>query len=159
MAGSETVVPDSRVLMRRSLQASLAELPSLVEQVEESIVRAGLPLDLGLQFTLAFDEVLTNIASHATAAAGRAVSVDIVLQLFADRLQATVSDDGPAFDMTLVADPDLDADLDERSIGGLGLFIVRNVMDEVIHDRLGSQNRLVLIKRLDRSGPTEDGAD
>jgi serine/threonine-protein kinase RsbW len=154
MTGSVHVDPDGGVLMQCSLPASLNELPGLVEQVETSIVEAGLPIELGLQFTLAFDEILTNLASHATQVAGREIGVEVALRLYGDRLEATIWDDGPPFDMTKTADPDIDAGLEDRAVGGLGLFIVRNVMDEVVHDRLGARNRLFLIKRLDASpGP------
>ncbi|WP_051328520.1 ATP-binding protein [Geminicoccus roseus] len=148
MTGSVRVDPDGGILMHCSLPASLSELPGLVEQVETSIVEAGLPLELGLQFTLAFDEILTNLASHATQAAGREIEVEVALRLYPDRLEATIWDDGPAFDVNSVPPPDLDEELEEREAGGLGLFIVRNVMDQVVHDRLGSRNRLFLIKRL-----------
>ena len=150
MAGSGAVVPVGGVLMRRSLQASLMELPGLVEEAEATLADAGVPMDIGLQFIIAFDEIFTNLASHGQAEAGKDVSADIVLQLFEDRVQATITDDGPPFDMTAVSDPDIAADLDTREFGGLGLFIVKNIMDEVIHDRLGNRNRLLLIKRLDR---------
>jgi serine/threonine-protein kinase RsbW len=149
MTGSVRVDPDGGVLMQCSLPASLNQLSYLVEQVESSIVEAGLPMELGLQFTLAFDEILTNLASHATQVAGREIQVEVALRLYPDRLDATVWDDGPAFDMTQAADPDIEAGLAERAVGGLGLFIVRNVMDEVVYDRLGARNRLFLIKRLD----------
>ena len=148
MAGSEGVDPAGSVLLEYSLLASLDELPGLVEQVESCILLAELPLETGLQFTIAFDEVISNLASHATAAAGRDVHVDVILVLYPGRLEATVWDDGPPFDMTSVQDPDTDASLDERSIGGLGLFIVRSVMDEVLHDHLDGKNRLFLSKRI-----------
>lgn len=154
MAGSGAVVPDGGVLMRRSLQASLTELPGLVEEAEAVLADAGVSADIGLQFVIAFDEVFTNLASHGRTVAGRDVVADVLLQLFQDRVQATIIDDGPPFDMTAIPDPDLAADLEARTAGGLGLFIVRNIMDEVIHDRFGNRNRLVLIKRLqERSDP------
>lgn len=152
VTGSVRIGPDGGILMQCSLPASLNELPRLVEQVESSIVAAGLPVELGLQFTLAFDEILTNLASHATQNAGREIQVDVALRLYPDRLEATIWDDGPFFDLTRLEDPDVEAGLEERPVGGLGLFIVRNVMDQVIHDRLGHRNRLFLIKRLDPGG-------
>jgi serine/threonine-protein kinase RsbW len=148
MAGSTRLDSGGSLLMKRSLTASLAELPGLVEQAETSMAKAELPLEVGLNFALAFDEILTNLANHASTDAGRDVCVEVVVYRYADRVEATIWDNGPPFDLASIQPPDIEAGLDVRSLGGLGLFIVRNVMDEVMHDRLGGRNRLFLSKHL-----------
>ncbi len=60
----------------------------------------------------------------------------------------TIEDDGPRFDPLSLPPPDVTASLDERPIGGLGLFLVRQLMDAVSYDRVGARNRLRMTKRV-----------
>jgi serine/threonine-protein kinase RsbW len=60
----------------------------------------------------------------------------------------TVEDDGPQFDPLLLPPPDLTASLAERRVGGLGVFLVRQMMDAVSYQRVGRRNRLSMTKTL-----------
>ena len=59
-----------------------------------------------------------------------------------------MSDNGAAFDPLSVPAPDLTTSLDERAVGGLGLHLVRNLMDRVSYSRAGERNQLTLVKAL-----------
>mgnify|MGYP003444340506 CR=1 FL=1 len=59
-----------------------------------------------------------------------------------DRLALAFRDDGAAFDPLARADPDLDAGIDERPIGGLGIFLVRELAESVSYERIGRDNVL-----------------
>ena len=61
----------------------------------------------------------------------------------------TVKDDGPEFDPTRLPDPDITAGLSARPVGGLGVFLVRQMMDEVRYERVGESNRLRMTKQLE----------
>ncbi len=67
----------------------------------------------------------------------------------------TIEDDGVAFDPLAIAPSSLDDDIDQRAMGGLGIHLVRELMDEMRYVRVGSRNRLTLIKRL--GGPSGHG--
>jgi serine/threonine-protein kinase RsbW len=60
----------------------------------------------------------------------------------------TIEDDGVAFDPLARAAPDVTADLDEREIGGLGIHLVRTLMDGMTYERRGERNVLVIVKRV-----------
>jgi serine/threonine-protein kinase RsbW len=64
----------------------------------------------------------------------------------ADAIELVVEDGGPAFDPLQQATPDLEAALDDRPVGGLGIHLVRQMMDEVAYQRTGQRNRLTMRK-------------
>lgn len=97
---------------------------------------------------LAADEAASNIIEHAYA--GRAdAQFELSCDFQKDRLIITFYDQGKPFDVSKVKKPDLKADLSERKIGGLGIFLMRKLMDEVHYKTAGSENVLTLIKRRD----------
>lgn len=63
-------------------------------------------------------------------------------------MTAEVVDDAPAFDPLAREEPDIDAELDEREVGGLGIHLLRRMMDEVTYARVDGHNRLRFAKRL-----------
>jgi serine/threonine-protein kinase RsbW len=63
-----------------------------------------------------------------------------------------VEDDGPAFDPLLLPAPDVAASLEERKVGGLGVFLVRQMMDAVSYQRVAARNQLRMTKRLIAGG-------
>ena len=102
-------------------------------------------------FEVALEEVFINIATHG-APAGRPAQVAVSLQRDGEDLTLMIEDDGPAFDPLTLPAPNVHARLDERRIGGLGVHLVRQLMDTVSYERDGGRNRLRLRKRLARSG-------
>lgn len=95
---------------------------------------------------LAADEAASNIIEHAYQGRGDA-SFDMSIDFAKDRLVITFRDHGERFDVSKVSPPDLKADLSERKIGGLGIYLMRKLMDEVHYSSTGSENVLTLTKR------------
>jgi serine/threonine-protein kinase RsbW len=96
---------------------------------------------------LAADEAASNIIEHAYAGVSNA-SLDVTCELTGDELTITMHDTGKPFDPSKVKQPNLKADLSERQIGGLGLYLMRKLMDDVQYEansRTG--NVLTMIKR------------
>ena len=102
-----------------------------------------LPEDAAHRVISAFVEAFNNAVIHAYKGIP-AGPVEIELRVLKDRLRVTVSDQGKSFAPDKVPEPDLDA-LPE---GGLGLFIIRNFMDSVRYERIGSRNVLTMEKML-----------
>jgi anti-sigma regulatory factor (Ser/Thr protein kinase) len=75
-------------------------------------------------------------------------TVEVSLALVENGLTMTVEDNGPQFDPLTLPPPDLTTSLAERPVGGLGVFLVRRVMDAVSYQRVGSLNRLTVTKSL-----------
>lgn len=96
---------------------------------------------------MAVDEACTNIIEHAYGGEGRG---DIECTCWVDdgELTVTLRDYGSPFDPSSVPEPDINAGLEERREGGLGLYLIRNLMDEVDFEFTSdSGNILTLVKR------------
>ena len=100
---------------------------------------------------VSLDEVLANVVRHGLAGRGDSATVELELQLDSGeppRCELLVSDDGPEFDPLAAAAPDTTLAVEERPIGGLGIELVKRLMDEVRYERSGGRNRLRLARRL-----------
>ena len=95
---------------------------------------------------LAADEAASNIIEHAYAGRSDA-SFEMTCEFKKDRLIVTFTDQGRSFDFANVTKPDVKADLSERKIGGLGVYLMRKLMDDVQYESTGSENILTLTKR------------
>ena len=99
---------------------------------------------------LATDEAFTNIVEHAYGGESNDL-VEVTCKLHDDSLEIILYDCGEAFDPTTVPEPNLDAPLEERETGGLGIFFMRKLMDEVHFSPApvdsGGCNTLTLVKR------------
>jgi serine phosphatase RsbU (regulator of sigma subunit)/ABC-type amino acid transport substrate-binding protein/anti-sigma regulatory factor (Ser/Thr protein kinase) len=96
---------------------------------------------------IVFDEFLNNIISYAYND-NHEHNIDINVKLIKNHLAVTIIDDGIPFDPFSSKSPDTDSSLDEREIGGLGIHLVRNMMDKVSYQRKDDKNIVKLIKSL-----------
>lgn len=95
--------------------------------------------------SLAVDEAVTNIINHGYR--GQSGSIEIILKSHADRLEVLLRDDAPSFNPLRIPKPDLDAPLDKRKSGGLGIFLARKLTDRIVYRRLPDErNELKLVK-------------
>jgi anti-sigma regulatory factor (Ser/Thr protein kinase) len=96
-----------------------------------------------------FEELLSNIVSHAYRDEGEH-TIDLRAELSADRLALTITDDGRPFNPFTSVAPDTTAvSTQEREPGGLGIHLVRNMMDEVSYRRRTNKNVVILVKHLE----------
>jgi serine/threonine-protein kinase RsbW len=94
---------------------------------------------------LAADEAASNIIEHAYGGISDA-TFELTCEFKQNRLIITMLDHGKSFDITKVAKPNLKADLTKRKIGGLGIYLMRKLMDEVHYEVTTSGNLLTLVK-------------
>lgn len=127
--------------LRLQLANRLPEIHRVAKAVDAFCRDKGLPAKDAHDFTLILDEVITNIISYALDKT-RDHTITVDLALTDGRLVAEVTDPGIPFDPLQVPEPDLDADLEDRPIGGLGIHFLRTLMDEAHYRRDGSLNRL-----------------
>jgi anti-sigma regulatory factor (Ser/Thr protein kinase) len=95
-------------------------------------------------FQVALDEVISNIVRHGQAGA----PIQISLRLTGDALEMEISDEATPFNPLDAPLPDTAAPLEGRKVGGLGIALVRQLMDVVEYDRTTGRNRLVLRRRV-----------
>ena len=130
-----------------AMAAQLEELSGLQEQVARFGAAQGWPADWEYQVELAIEELVVNIVNYGFDAdsAGR---VELVLDSGPDALTIEITDNGRPFDpFNEAPPPDLDSDVDERPIGGLGVHFVKTMMDEASYRREGDRNHVRLVKR------------
>jgi anti-sigma regulatory factor (Ser/Thr protein kinase) len=100
---------------------------------------------------VALDEVLANVVRHGLEGReGGSVEVELTLDTGVEPplCRVVVADDGPEFDPLSAAEPDTSLGVEDRPIGGLGIALVRRLMDEVAYERRDGRNRLRFARRL-----------
>jgi len=124
----------------------LPELDVLARKVEEFSTAAALGETEQFHLNLMLDELVTNIIRYAYADEAEH-RIEIDLRATAEGFEASVTDDGVAFNPLEKAPPQLDAPLDERPVGGLGIHLVRRLVDQIEYQRIDERNRLRFSKK------------
>jgi anti-sigma regulatory factor (Ser/Thr protein kinase) len=132
---------------RTTVPADAAQLPALVQFLQSFWTAQKLPPAQALTFELALEEVFLNVVLHG-APFGPLPRIEVTLALLGHGLTMTVEDTGPHFDPTALPSPDVTASAASRPVGGLGVFLVRQMMDAVSYERVGERNRLRMTKYL-----------
>ena len=109
-----------------------------------------IPADVAWRLRLAIDEIVANIASHG-AKVGVPPAIDVTFHREGSRVHVMIADDGPAFDPLVRPDPDTALPLEAREPGGLGIALVKSLMDEVRNERT-TRNVLTLTKDIGAGG-------
>lgn len=123
----------------------MAQLEPFIEQVSDAF---GVAPDVVFQLNLALDEALANSVNYAYGADGNG---EIVLEASKDdeNIVFRLIDSGSPFDPTGEGeDVDTTSSAEERPIGGLGIFLIKQMMDEVSYERNGDENILIMKKKL-----------
>ena len=139
--------------MRKStFEANFHNLDEIREFVGEAARQIGFSDKDIYAIQLAADEASSNIIEHAYAGI-EGGKIEIDLNISDKVLKITMRDQGKSFDPSSVPEPNIKADLSERKIGGLGMYLMRKLMDEVSYTTSPEKgNILIMIKRLGESG-------
>jgi serine/threonine-protein kinase RsbW len=125
-----TAAADPDAVRRITLAADFASLETVRAFVAQAARDGALREAEVYAVQLAVDEAFTNIIEHAYQGESPEL-VECTCQVGGDRLTITLRDCGAPFNPWEIPDPDLDASLEDRTAGGLGLFFMRQMMDEV----------------------------
>jgi len=132
---------------RMTIGADGSEIAKVTAAFVEFADAHALPAAVRRSLQVALDEMLSNTIMHGfTDGEGGEVTAEVVLDT--DRVCITLTDDGRPFDPLQMPAPDTTLTTQQRRIGGLGIHLVRHMMDEISYDRRGDRNVLVLAKRL-----------
>uniref|UniRef100_I2Q2F0 Anti-sigma regulatory factor (Ser/Thr protein kinase) n=1 Tax=Desulfovibrio sp. U5L TaxID=596152 RepID=I2Q2F0_9BACT len=130
------------------LHNRLLELDRVADAVEAFGEAHGLPARLRFQIRLVLDELLTNIISYGYPEDGDHL-ITVAMGQEGSRLRFVLEDDARPFDPLTAKTPDTMGTPEERRIGGLGIHLVRTIMDRVAYERVDDTNRLILEKDID----------
>ena len=140
---SQTVCSDRKLVMRNNI-ADIALLTEYVEKLSEDF---QLPLDAGFKLNLALEEAVSNVMKYAYPE-GEEHEITLTVNVDASKMTFELSDTGEPFDPTAVDDADVTLSAEERSIGGLGIFLVKNIMQSVEYHREDDRNILIMNYKL-----------
>lgn len=102
----------------------------------------------GMNIRLAIEEAVVNAISYAYPDE-EGKDIDVCVETGAKRIKVVITDSGVAFDPTAKKEPDISLPLEKRPIGGLGTYLVKQLMTDVSYSRSGGKNILTMIKTLD----------
>ncbi|MBQ9201689.1 MAG: SpoIIE family protein phosphatase [Bacteroidales bacterium] len=127
------------------LHNDIQQIPQLADFVETIAEEARLDQSLAMSLNLALEEAVTNVIMYAYPEGSDGL-VDVEAVIRKDSLEFIVSDSGQPFDPTRAPEVDVTLGVEERAIGGLGIYLVRNIMDEVRYERTEGKNVFSMIK-------------
>lgn len=128
------------------IEASPDALERINEAVESLSSQEEWPPDLLFTANLVIEELGLNVINHAYH--GNSGEFEIIIASEDDALTIEFIDSGPPFNMLTDAPiPDVEASMDERPIGGLGIHLVKTMMDELDYRRERDKNHLTIVKR------------
>ncbi len=129
------------------IKPDISEILPMQKEINRFAETEGWSAGVLYQIDLSLDELATNILSYGQTG-GQVDHIDILITSAPDSVRIEISDNGVAFNPLKDAPiPDLDAPVATRAIGGLGVHIVRTVMDEVHYRREDGKNFLTLVKQ------------
>ena len=132
----------------KSFPGTLDSLGPIREYVRSAAHSAGLDDKVTYKLSLAVDEIATNIVVHGYEEAGRSGVLDIQVETDSRSLTVIIEDDGVPFDpreSELPSSEDLNRSLETRPIGGLGVFLAFEGVDEFKYERSGGRNRNIFV--------------
>ena len=129
------------------LKNQVEELKRVARFVKDFGEELGLDMELRMNLNLVMEEMVSNIIFYAYPE-GTEGTIELAAESDGKELTFLLSDQGREFDPTLKQDPDLDINPAERNIGGMGIYIVKNIMDEVTYQRLKDKNLLRMKKKI-----------
>lgn len=133
--------------VERTFLANLETLPAIVGFVSERAAAMGVHPKRVMHLELAVEEAAVNICSYAYEIPPGEVTVRITPEPGVVRIELV--DNGVPFDPLSMDAPDIKSELENREVGGLGIFLIRRMLDEVHYSRRGDQNILSLAVRHD----------
>lgn len=128
--------------VEKTFVASLEEIPNIVGFVSETAAAMGVHPKRLMHIELAVEEAVANICSYAYEIPPGEVTVKIAQESAMVRIE--MSDTGIPFDPLTMETPDIKSELENRQVGGLGIFLIRRMLDEVHYSRIGERNILSL---------------
>jgi PAS domain S-box-containing protein len=144
--GQPEVVAHARLRLR--IKNQLAELAVVEERFHEFALQNDVPDAVRQPISVVLDEMLNNIVSYAYDDEDEH-EIDVHIELSGSRLVLTIKDDGVPFNPFGRGAPDTSLTVEDREIGGLGIHLVRSMMDEYLYQRHINKNVVTLVKMMD----------
>jgi anti-sigma regulatory factor (Ser/Thr protein kinase) len=140
-------VRDDRATVELHLRNKFEEIDRCLGALRAVCGDFGLAPEVEQSFSVVLDDLLNNIVSYAFDD-GEEHFIDVILSTDGQRFIVSVTDDGVEFDPFMRREPDVEANIEARQIGGLGIHLIRNLMDDYSYRRVNGRNVTTLMKRI-----------
>ena len=131
-----------------TFEANIERITWLTEQVDGLLEGLDCPSKEQMQIDVAIDELLANIANYAYGTGKGEVTVRFDFEPDSRTVALTFIDSGIPYDPLAKPDPDVTLAVEKRSVGGLGIFLVKKTMDDMTYARQDGHNVLTIRKRI-----------
>ncbi|MDR2595947.1 MAG: SpoIIE family protein phosphatase [Treponema sp.] len=135
---------DNQTEKQITVDAEIKQLNRVLNFITAELKKTDYEPEIQNKIEMASEEIFTNIAGYAYADEGGKVKIAVSV---IDGIKITFEDNGKPFNPAEHPDPDLEKPIKDREIGGLGLFLVKQVMDEVEYTRENDKNILKILKK------------
>ena len=129
-------------------KAETANIEAITAFVDQELEARGCPVRQQMQIRVAIDEIVANVANYAYVRGSGNLTVNFAFEEQDRTAVLTFIDEGIPYDPVKKEDPDITLPAQEREIGGLGIFLVRKIMDDMNYRREGGKNILTLRKKI-----------
>jgi serine/threonine-protein kinase RsbW len=134
---------------RLSVKSTTENLSTIREFIRNLSLQVGFDESIANKITLAVDEACTNIIKHAYQFSNSG-KINIYANYYNKKMKISITDQGAHFNSMSVPEPDLAKYYKEKRVGGLGIFLMKKLMDEVKYSQTsGNRNKVTLIKYLE----------
>jgi len=135
-------------MVKKSLNAETINLEEVIEFINSQLEENDCPMKAQVQIDIAAEEIFVNVAHYAYKP--DIGIVDICVDFAENPRKALISfiDSGKPYNPLEKPDPDVTLSVDERKEGGLGIYMVKKSMDDVIYEFKNGQNNLTIVKNL-----------
>ena len=131
------------------LPAKIENLDTMLDFIQDSVKNIGFNKQTKYRLQLASEEALVNVINYAYPGGEGDVEIACDIDVENQNFIMKIIDSGIAFNPLEKEDPDLNLPMEKRQIGGLGIYMIREIMDEVRYKRENGKNILTLIKSYD----------
>ena len=130
------------------VEATIESIPKVTAFVDEQLEQLECPMKTQMQVDVAIDEIFSNIAHYAYNPEIGSATVCVEVTEAPLAVVITFVDNGVPYDPLAKADPDITLPIEERGIGGLGIYMVKKTMDDVSYEYKDGQNILRIKKNI-----------
>ncbi|MCG6552769.1 MAG: ATP-binding protein [Candidatus Magnetominusculus sp. LBB02] len=134
----------SDAVYERSFDCEINSIPLILDFIGEAATQQGLPDAFVFDARVAVDEACTNIIDYNCKAGSK---IELSIKINSSDFIVAIKNDGEPFDPDTVKTPDTDLPLEERQIGGLGIFLMKQLMDKIEYESRDGRNCLTMIKQ------------
>lgn len=131
-----------------TIDATLANIPVVTDFVGEQLELLECPMKVQIQISIAIDELFSNIARYAYNPKTGSATVQVEVSENPMAVIITFIDEGKPYDPLAKEDPDITLSAEEREVGGLGIYMVKKSMDDVVYEYKDGRNILKIKKSI-----------